>query len=394
MRLLRHPIFLAVALSHFIVDVLNGLAGILLAVLSVPLGLTNANIGLIATVYSLVSSLAQPIFGWLSDRYGSRWATAGGVLWMALFYSLVAVAPGYWPIVFLVLAAIGSAAFHPPGTMRAVQVGHLHMTGQAATAASVFFLFGQGGLSVGPAVGGLLIEGLGRAGLLILTAVTVPIGLFTAWQLRPAPAAAPGRPRAASNLAPAARPDRAVFVLVMALASLRTGAQAITTTFAPKFFHDQSVSPAVYGAIVALYMGGSAIGGVFGGVLADRWGRRRTITLALLLSVVPFYFFPLASGGWIFLLAVLAGLFNGAPHSVFVTMAQRALPGRAALASGLTLGLMFGAGALGAYLGGLAADQLGLAPVLQANAILVLTAALLSLALQPERKPAVVAAAD
>jgi FSR family fosmidomycin resistance protein-like MFS transporter len=393
MRLLRHPVFLAVALSHFIVDVLNGQAGILLAVLSVPLGLSNASIGLIATIYSLVGSLSQPVFGWLADRHGSRWATAGGVLWMALFFSLVAVAPGNWPLVCLVLGAVGSAAFHPPGTMRAAQVGHLHMTGQVATAASVFFLFGQGGLAVGPAVGGVLIQGLGRAGLLVLTALTVPIGLYTAWQLRPAPPVSP-QPRSPGAAVPAARPELLVFVLVMLLASLRTGAQSITTTFAPKFFQDQGISPAVYGAIVALFMGGSAIGGVFGGVLSDRWGRRRTITLALLLSVVPFYFFPQASGAWIFVLAALAGLCNGAPHSIFITMAQRALPGRAALASGLTLGLMFGAGAVGAYLGGLVADQIGLAAVLQSNALLALAAALLSLALRRERRAVAVAAAD
>jgi FSR family fosmidomycin resistance protein-like MFS transporter len=393
MRLLRHPVFLAVALSHFIVDVLNGQATILLAVLSVPLGLTNANIGLIATIYSLVGSLSQPVFGWLSDRYGSRWATAGGVLWMALFFSFVAVTPGYWPLLFLVLGAVGSAAFHPPGTMRAAQVGQLHMTGQVATAASVFFLFGQGGLAVGPAVGGALIQGLGRGGLLLLTALTVPVGLYTAWQLRPAPAAA-SPARGPAPAPPPIQPSLFLFALVMSLASLRTGAQSITTTFAPKFFQDQGVSPAVYGAIVALFMGGSAIGGVVGGVLADRWGRRRTVTLTLLLSILPFYFFPLAAGGWIFVLAVLAGFFNGAPHSIFITMAQRALPGRAALASGLVLGLMFGAGALGAYLGGLAADQVGLPAVLQANALLAVLAALLSLALQPERRALAVAAAD
>ena len=149
MRLLRQPIFLAISLSHFIVDVLNGHTGILLAVLSVPLRLSNTSIGVIYTAYSLLGSLTQPLFGWLSDRYGARGATAGGVLWMAACFSLVAVAPGAWAIVFLILASLGSGAFHPPGAMKAAQVGKVLMAGQAATAASVFFLFGQGGLSAG-----------------------------------------------------------------------------------------------------------------------------------------------------------------------------------------------------------------------------------------------------
>jgi MFS transporter, FSR family, fosmidomycin resistance protein len=389
MRLLRQPVFLAISLSHFIVDVLNGQTGILLAVLSVPLRLSNASIGLIFTIYSLLGSASQPLFGWLSDRYGPRGAAAGGVVWMAVFFSLVAVTPGYWPIVFLLAASVGSAAFHPPGAMKAAQVGHVYMAGQAATAASVFFLFGQGGLSVGPALGGFILDHLGRQGLLILTAVTLPIGILTAWQLRPVPVAAQarsGHPAVAE--APAVSPQLMAFVLIMVLAGLRTWAQAVTTTFAPKFFQDQDVSPSIYGAIVGLFMGSSAIGGVVGGVLSDRWGRRRTITISLALAVLPFYFFPTASGGWIFLLAALAGLFNGAPHSVFITMAQRSLPGRAALASGVTLGLMFTSGALGAYLGGIVADQVGLGLVLQANAVLSLAAMGISLALRRLPQPA------
>ena len=396
MKLLKNHLFLSLSLSHFIVDVLNGQSSILLAVLSVPLALSNSSIGLIATIYALTGSLGQPIFGWLSDRWGARWAAAGGVLWMAFFFSLVAVTPGYWPIVLLVIGALGSAAFHPPGTMKAAQVGHLHMTGQVATAASLFFLFGQSGLSVGPAIGGIIIDTLGRGGLLLLTVITVPIGLWTAWQLRPAPVAigASGKAAPASQPAgPLVSPDRLLFILVIVLAGLRTWAQTITTTFAPKFFQDQGVSPTVYGAIVAVFMGSSAIGGVLGAMLADRWGRRRTVTLSLALSILPFYFFPLVGGVWIYLLAGLAGFFNGAPHSVFITLAQRALPGRAAFASGLTLGLMFAFGAIGAYLGGILGDRVGLLLVLQASALIASVTTLLSVALRSEVPRPIVAGA-
>ena len=399
LRLLRQPVFLAVALSHFAVDVFNGQTGILLAVLSLPLGLTNATIGLIATIYAVVGSLSQPLFGWLTDRHGGRWAAAGGVIWMAAFFALAGVSPGYWPILCLIIGALGSGAFHPPGTMKAAQVGRVHMGGQMATAASIFFLFGQGGLSLGPAIGGVLMDYTGRPGLLLLAALAVPVGLFTAWAMRPSAQTTekPGRDPSAGPAAPPPPADFALFGVVMLVAGLRTWAQNAVTTFAPKYFHDLGLAARTYGVIVALFMGGSAIGGVIGALLSERWGRRKTIMSACALSALPFFFFPLASGAWVYPLAVLAGLLNGAPHSILITMGQRSLPGRAALASGVILGFMFTAGTLGVYASGLAADQFGLARVLQANAVLGLSAALTGFALRSERarqQPAKVPAGD
>jgi MFS family permease len=200
--------------------------------------------------------------------------------------------------------------------------------------------------------------------------------------------------RASQPVGPLVQPDRMLFLLVILLAGLRTWSQSITTTFAPKFFQDQGVAPTVYGAIVAVFMGSSAIGGVLGAMLADRWGRRRTITLSLGLSILPFYLFPVAEGVWIYLLVALAGLFNGAPHSVFITLAQRALPGRAAFASGLTLGLMFAFGAVGAYLGGIVGDRIGLQLVLQGSAAIAVATTLLSVVMRPEARPAAALAAS
>ena len=391
LRLLRQPLFLAVSLNHFAVDVLNGQTSILLAVLSTPLGLTNAVIGLIAMMYSMVGSLSQPVFGWLSDRYSARWAAAGGVLWMAGLFALAAVTPGYGSIACLVLGALGSGAFHPPGTMKAAQVGRQYMAGQMATAASIFFLFGQGGLSLGPAIGGVIMDNLGPAGILIPAGLTVPVGLFMVWAMRPSAQPTPVASRETG--AATSPPDLNLFAVVMLLAGLRVWAQSVMTTFAPKYLHDLGLAPTIYGAVVALFMGGSANGGVIGAMFSERWGQRRTIALACGLSALPFFLFPGAQGAWIYLLAALAGLLNGAPHSILVTTAQRSFPSRAALASGVILGFMFTAGAIGAYVSGIAADRVGLAYVLQANSALGLTAALSSLWLMPRHalKPSAVA---
>src|SRR4029434_271884 len=80
------------------------------------LGLSLAQVGLLLGVYSLTSSLTQPIFGYLSDRYGGRWFAVGGVLWMALLQGVVRFMPTFARALGIAtLAGFGSAAFHPQG---------------------------------------------------------------------------------------------------------------------------------------------------------------------------------------------------------------------------------------------------------------------------------------
>jgi len=383
MRLLRNLPFLAVSLGHLSVDLLNGQTGLLLAVLSGPLSLNNQTIGLIATLYSMVGALGQPVFGWVSDRFGGRWVTAGGVLWMAVFFSLFAIVPGYWPLAFLVIGSLGSAAFHPPGTTKATQVGQALWTGRAATAASIFFLFGQAGLSLGPAVGGLIIDYLNRPGLLILTGLILPIGMFAARELKTFTGATASVKSPALAASP---PQWTALLIIMLVSGLRVWAQMATTTFAPKYFHDLRMSPTEYGALTAMFMAGSAVGGVVGAMLGDRWGQRRMITISLGLSIVPFLFFPLVRSWALYGVVGFAGALNGASHSILITMAQKALPGRAATASGAIMGFMFAVGAAGVYFSGFIADQIGLGVILQGNALISLVAALASLGLLIELK--------
>jgi FSR family fosmidomycin resistance protein-like MFS transporter len=92
-------------------------------------------------------------------------------------------------------------------------------------------------------------------------------------------------------------------------------------------------------------------------------------------AILPLYFYIPADDPWRFLLLFLAGFFTGMPHSILVLTAQSLFPGRRAFASGLTLGIMFFSGAVGTYLVGIIADEIGLANALQSLAILPLIAA-------------------
>lgn len=384
MSLLLDAIFNSVAYGHFIVDALNGQRAILLTFWSQQSGMSNTTLALVTTIYIWVASLTQPVFGWLADRFGkSRLLAAGGILWLAAFYSLAFFLPMKWAIPCIILASLGSAAFHPVGTMQAALRGKTLLAGRETTSTSWFFFFGQFGYFMGPIIGGPLLQQFGPSGLLVLAAPALIIGLNAAWRLK-LPQIAP-RQTVKENIGSGSgtKYGRWFIFALVTVAALQAWAQQNINTFLPKYLSDIGQAPAIYGLMTGLFMGGSSIGNVLGGNLADRLGRKRVASIALALAGIPLFLISLVGWSpWLYLLVPLSGALTGAVHSIIVVLAQRVVRGGMALASGLTLGFMFSAGALGTLLSGPLADRWGFPPVFQITAGLVLAASLIALALR------------
>jgi FSR family fosmidomycin resistance protein-like MFS transporter len=379
MSLLTDKSFLATSLAHFAVDLLNSTRPVILVFLSIPLGLTNTLIGLIGTIYTLANSISQPLFGYLADRYGIRPLIFLGVIWMSIMFGLAVVIEGQVALVFLILAALGSASFHPAGTMEATLRGRDQNSGRETTAASIFFLFGQGGLSMGPAIGGPILDKFGLEGLLLLLLFVVPVGLNTGIQIQK---------REFEKDAPAIKPQvvrigRYLIVGFILLTAFRSWVQMNMITFLPKYFSDLGFTPSVYGPLTAIFMAGSAIGGLAGGWLGDRYSKRDVVVLSLVLSVIPLALFPtFGETDLAYILTLVAGILSGVPHSILVVTSQSMLPGRMGMASGLILGFTFASGALGTLLSGLQADISGFNAVFYTTAGIAIIAALLAIPLE------------
>ncbi len=380
---LRERPYWAVAITHFFVDTLNSSRTLLVAILAVSLGLTNAQVGIALLLYNVGSSLSQPLFGSLADRVGPRWLVIGGMGWMMLFYGLAALA-GDWPaLIALTMAGLGSGAFHPTGTMVASQISDTHRT----RATSIFFMSGQMGLFIGPILTGIMLGQFGRPGYLILPllASTAFMGSWQ-WLGRHMHAA----PTAASAIPPRQRPTPGTtfqmhsFLLAIIIMMGSTVSVSVSN-FAPKLFTEIGYAPGYVGWLSGLWMLGSAVGGVLGGALGDRIAGKWVIVLGALGSILPIYFFIPAAGAFRFALLCLAGFFGGMPHSILVLMVQSLLPGRRAMASGLALGFMFFSGSIGSAILGVLADQSSLAVALQGTAVLPLIAAAAALFL-PQKK--------
>lgn len=387
MSLLLDAIFSSVALSHLIVDIMNGMRAVLLAYLSGPLGLTNAVIGIISTLCGLTAALIQPFSGFFTDRFGPRWVVTGGVFWMGLFFILALTIPGSGALIFLVLASLGSGAFHPAGAMQATLRGHTHFSGRETTAASYFFVFGELGYFFGPLIAGPILDRFGPVGLLAVASPFIPIGFNASRRLMRERIA-----RAVTNHSPTTTwewldrrwPVIACFAL---MAACQSWAQSNITTFVPKYLSDLGTKATIYGLVSALFMGGSALGNVSGGILADRIGKRRVAVNTLALGSVPLFLIPLAGQtAWLYLVVFLGGLLTGAVQSIMVVHAQHLIPAGRGLASGLIMGFLFSTGALGTMVSGYMADQNGFTNVFFLSAGLALCAAVFAMTIERKQE--------
>ncbi len=387
--LFRNKLFVAVTVGHLMIDIFNSMGAVLMTFLSIPMALTTAQIGLAVSLYAMLAAVTQPFFGWLVDKTGSRWLGPGSVAWTIGFISMAVLLAQLSNNFFLFiipfsLAALGSGAFHPMATMYSTTA----VAGLAATATGLFFLFGQVGLAGGPALGGLILEYVGPNGIYLLAALTLPFLIFMARAMRHTTArhmAALSGPHSATTQT---RVRWGAIALLALVTGLRSWAFLGTAYFLPKLYQDMGWDAATYGLITGLYWLASGFSGVMAGGLADRWGRREVVFVTLLLGSLPLYFIPLQDGWQAYLLVILSGALLGASHSILVVIAQALLPGRPAFASGVTLGYLFGVGAIAAWCIGSLAEVWGLTLVIQFNMVVGICAALLSLLLPATRETA------
>lgn len=381
MTLLLNALFFTVALSHFAVDILNGQRVVLFTYLSDTLGLTNAQLGTFSTIYILSASLIQPLFGYLADKYGPRWVVSGGLAWMGIFFSLGLATPGIGGLVLLAVASIGSGAVHPAGAMQATLYGKEKKQGRETTAASLFFLFGQLGFFFGPLTSGFLLENYGPRGLFSITTFAILMAAISSRTLKNS-VANPEKSVQEAKQERKINGGAAALVMFALMAASQSWASSNITTFLPKFLSDLGQTPTQYGFMASLYMAGGAVGNVVAGNLADRFSKRWVVGISLALASIPIALITFVGWSpWLYVVIPLAGAFTGASYAIIIVLAQRLIPSGMALASGLVLGFMFSAGALGVQFSGWFADIQGLPALFYLSAGLVLFAAVMALSL-------------
>ena len=366
-------------LGHAVDDFYPSFLAPLLPLFVEKLGLSLTLAGALATLQGFTTSLVQPLFGYLADRDRRPALAAWGMLASAIFTSLWGLAPNRASLILLVvLGGLGVAFFHPVAGGLAAQVARGQR--RKGLAMSLFVTGGSVGYGLGPLVAVALAS---RWGLPAIALAGLPGVLMAGFLHRrlsadfprrlPLRGFAVERPSLRAVLVQQLSPLLLLTLIVM----LRAALQMTMGTFLPLYLSQQGFSLVVCGLAVSVFRVTGALGGLAGGPLSDRIGRRQVLFLSFALAL-PFLWGFFRAEGWLALgLLAAAGVIITSSMPVSILIAHEAAPQSPSMASGLIIGFAWGVGGLGVTGVGWWADRVGLPTALS---VAVMTTAVVACA--------------
>lgn len=375
---LRDRTLLTLTLGHFTLDMYAGVLPMLYPLLRQEFDLSYKTVGLVSLAYTGVAALAQPLFGWIADRFGTRYMGAT-LLWTACTFSALGFVPSFEALIALAaLAGLGSAAYHPLGALAASAV---IPEGQRNTGMSVYISGGTLGVASGPLIGGILFGVFGREGTAAMIVPGAVIAVFLLTEVRAArrretEGRRDGRTDGMDSLSirPSLRPSVPLIPLAAAVGVMMMRAWTVfgIQAFIPVWYESLGYSAAFYSALATTIVLAGAAGNVGMGSVADRYGRRAVVIGTLILTIPAVLLFAEFTGPVAFVFAALVGFLAASTGPLMLVTAQQLMRGRAGLASGLILGLAFVAGAVGVPILGAIADAFGMAAAVRSHALVAL----------------------
>lgn len=345
----RRPGLWMLASTHAVNDFYTGAVAALLPYLVLERHYDYAAVAGITLAATSLSSVAQPVFGYLSDRFALRWLVIVGMLVAAAGVAVSGVvSASYWTTWLVVaVSGIGVAAFHPAATMAARDAG-----GGTNRSMSFFSVGGNVGVTLAPAAVGLTVGilGVGATPLLAIPAAAVAVVYLVRTRRSRTPlslagASRPGAAGAASR-APALPNNWRLFALLLFVLAFWSVAYVGTSSFVSLYSIQRfGVSEGTASIALSVFPAAGAVGTILGGWLADRFGRLRTIRAGYAFAAAALLLIALAPSVLLVVIATaLLGCALFIPFAPQITLSHSYLPKLVGTASGLTLGLTLSLG--------------------------------------------------
>lgn len=347
----------ALTATHAANDFYTGAVAALLPFFVLHAGYSYAAVAGITLAATALSSVAQPMFGYMGDRYGMRWMSLAGLLAAGAGIALSGIVADSYVAVWIVVAisGIGVAAYHPAATMEARELG-----GGTSGSMSLFSVGGNVGVALAPSAVILIVGtfGLSGSGFLIIPAVVLGfVYLLVSWRhlfSRQVPAE-----RVSATVKASIPDDWRAFAWLTAVLATWSVAYVGTSTFISLYSIQRfEVTTGFASVALSVFPAAGAAGTLAGGWLADRFGRLRIVRAGYLLAAISTIAIVLAPSPVVVIVATaVLGTSLFLPFAAQITLSHSYLPNRIGMASGVTLGLTLSLGGLVSPLLGSIADK-------------------------------------
>ncbi|MEU3087844.1 MFS transporter [Streptomyces massasporeus] len=341
------------SLGHACVDVYQGAVAALVPYFVAERAYSYAAASSVVLAASLLSSLVQPLFGVLTDRWAMPWLLPLSALTAGAGVALSGVTGSYaLTLAAVAVSGVGVAAYHP----EAARVARVVARGRHR-AMGWFSFGGNAGFALAPL---LVFAVVATGGLRASPLLVVPALAGAALCAAAVRSAGSGAGSAGASTA-VGEDDWPSFLRLSGAVVCRSVVFVGLSTFVSLHVREHTGSGEAAGtaALFVLYAGG-AVGTLAGGRLAERYGRTAVVRRSYALTVLAVAGLVLVPGPPVYLFVALtsAGLY--VPFSLHITLGQDFLPRRVGTASGVTLGLTVSVGGLAAPALGALADATSL----------------------------------
>lgn len=332
--------------GHLCTDLSGGALPALLPFLVLYYDLDYAAVGGLMFASSFLSSVIQPIFGYLADKLSQSWFLVAGVFLSGACFALTGFVSDYWAIFTVVaLMGVGGSMFHP----EAARLVHAVSGRNEGKAMGIFSVGGNGGFGIGPLLVVGAVTSFGMPGMVVFAVIAVMMSLLLIRAL-------PSLRRAVQDVSPATQPRETVrdgaiagkndwrqFSKLTIVIIFRAIAVSSLFSFLPLFcIHILGASEAAGSLVLSVLSLSGIVMTLWGGSLADRYGCVWTLRLCCILFVPLMIFITISTQIWMVyaLLLPLSFCVSGA-YSAYVVLGQRYLARSIGFASGVTMGLAF-----------------------------------------------------
>jgi len=365
--------------GHFCVDMYSSMLAAFLPFLQDKLDLSLSQAGMLVGVLVFSSSLTQPVYGLLSDRFRSRAFVVLGPALAGLFISSLGLAPSFNSLLFLLfIAGVGIASYHPQGAA----LTHRHSERNPAFHMSIYVTAGTVGFALGPLYITSVIQHFGLPNSFWATIPDLLVSLFLYFHV-PGPTSGPahleGRPSA--RLRTVLRPLLVLYTLVV----LRSITHSGIASFLPLYYIQHGYSAYTANRFLTIFLFAGGASGLAGGWLASRFSGKKLLAFSFITSVPLFLAFLTSQGIWSVLFGSAGAAFLLLTNPLNVVMAQNLVPHGASTIAALTMGFAWGMAGLLIPIIGSAIEIFGFESTFAVLTLLALPAFILTFLLPDEK---------